>query len=68
MRRTYQQYPWVGNMFLWNLNFTVLQAEHGVDPMHEQGSFSIVNRDWSPRPAFYAIQQFIAETRAAQGR
>ena len=68
MRRTYQLYPWVGNMFLWNLNFTVLQAEHGVDPQNEQGSFSIVNSDWTPRPAFSAIQQFIAETRAVQGR
>lgn len=68
MRRTYEQYPWVSNMFLWNLNFTVLQREHGVDPMHEQGSFSIVNADWTPRPAFFGIQEFIAQTRLAEGR
>ncbi len=64
--RAYEQYPWVSNMFLWNLNFTVLQRENGVDPMHEQGSFSIVNADWSPRPAFYGVQQAIAEIQQAQ--
>jgi hypothetical protein len=57
---TYNNYPWVSNMFLWNLNFTVLQRESGRDPMHEQGSFSIVNADWSPRPAFFGVQQAIA--------
>ncbi|MFV9503973.1 MAG: cellulase family glycosylhydrolase [Oscillochloridaceae bacterium umkhey_bin13] len=56
---TYENYPWVSNMFLWNLNFTVLQREAGRNPMHEQGSFSIVNADWSPRPAFWGIQQTI---------
>jgi polysaccharide biosynthesis protein PslG len=66
IRWTYEKYPWVSNMFLWNLNFTVLQAENGKDPNHEQGSFSIVNADWSPRPAFYGVQQVIGEIRAMQ--
>lgn len=66
IRYTHQHYPWVSNMFLWNLNFTVLQRESGRDPLHEQGSFSIVNADWSPRPAFYGVQQAIAEVRSAQ--
>jgi hypothetical protein len=65
---TDEHYPWASNMFLWNLNFTVLQRESGRDPLHEQGSFSIVNADWTPRPAFYGIQQTIAEIRALQGR
>lgn len=63
---TFANYPWVSNMFLWNLNFSVLQRESGRDPWHEQGSFSIVNADWTPRPAFYGIQQAIGEVRAAQ--
>lgn len=67
LRRAYEQYPWISNMFLWNLNFTVVQREHGVDPLHEQGSFSIVNADWSRRPAFFGIQEFIRQTRVAQG-
>jgi hypothetical protein len=66
IRYTYENYPWVSNMFLWNLNFTVLQAENGKDPNHEQGSFSIVNADWSPRPAFSGVQQVIGEIRAQQ--
>ncbi|NNJ10360.1 cellulase family glycosylhydrolase [Chloroflexales bacterium ZM16-3] len=63
---TYANYPWVSNMFLWNLNFTVLQAESGKDPNNEQGSFSIFNADWSPRPAFYGVQQVISDIRAKQ--
>lgn len=65
----YREYEWVSNVFVWNLNFTVVQEEAGVDPLHEQGSFSILNKDASPRPAYYGIQQFIAERRSdeAQG-
>ena len=68
LRWSYEKYPWVSNMFLWNLNFTVLQAENGKDPQNEQGSFSIVNADWSPRPAYLGAQQAISEIRAQQGR
>jgi hypothetical protein len=64
MERTSTRYPWVSNMFVWNLNFTVVQREAGVDPLHEQGSFSIVNEDWTPRPAYLGIQQFIREHRS----
>ncbi|MCS6880508.1 MAG: cellulase family glycosylhydrolase [Oscillochloridaceae bacterium] len=63
---TFNHYPWVSNMFLWNLNFSVLQRENGRDPNHEQGSFSIVNADWSPRPAFWGIQEAIAQVRRLQ--
>lgn len=58
---TVQNYPWVSNMFIWNLNFTILQADHGVDPLHEQGSFSILNADWTPRPAYFGIQEFVRD-------
>lgn len=63
---TFDNYPWVSNMFLWNLNFTVLQRESGKDPNNEQGSFSIVNADWSPRPAFWAAQQAIGRVNSLQ--
>lgn len=67
MERSDEQYPWVSNMFVWNLNFTVVQREAGVDPLHEQGSFSIVNEDWTPRPAYYGIQEFIRQRQMARG-
>lgn len=68
MRRTFELYPFVGNMFLWNMNFAVTKAENGLDPNHEQGSFGILNPDWSPRPSFLAVQSTIAELKATQGR
>lgn len=47
--------PWVGAMFVWNLNFAVSASATG-EPLHEQGSFGVLNGDWSPRPAWFAIQ------------
>jgi polysaccharide biosynthesis protein PslG len=63
MRLTKEKYPWVGNMILWNLNFGPLKAQDG-DPLNEQASFSILNGDYSPRPAYLAIQSYIGELRA----
>jgi hypothetical protein len=69
MRRTYEEYPWIGNMFLWNLNFAVTWSQ--VDPpqpLHEQAAFGILNPDWSPRPSYLAIQGTIAQIKQEQGR
>jgi hypothetical protein len=63
MRRTRERYPWVGAMFLWNLNFAILRARSG-QPLHEQASFGILGADGSPRPAFLAIQRYLAELKA----
>ncbi|WP_322494121.1 hypothetical protein [Chloroflexus sp.] len=52
-RREYA--PWVGAMFLWNLNFAVPWRAQGNE-LHEQASFGVINGDWSPRPAWFAIQ------------
>jgi hypothetical protein len=47
--------PWVGAMFLWQLNFAVPWKYQGNE-LHEQASFGVLNGDWSPRPAYIAIQ------------
>jgi polysaccharide biosynthesis protein PslG len=53
-RREYA--PWIGAMFLWNLNFAVPWQAQGNE-LHEQASFGVLNGDWSPRPSYLAIQQ-----------
>ncbi|HEY0737618.1 MAG TPA: cellulase family glycosylhydrolase [Herpetosiphonaceae bacterium] len=65
--RTKTQYQdFVGVVFIWNLNFAVTWGTAGNE-LHEQASFGILNPDWSPRPAFTAIQGFInAERRGGQ--
>jgi hypothetical protein len=71
--RVYEQYrdeqgrPWVGAMFLWNMNFSVLWGAQG-NPMHEQASFSILNPDWSPRPTFIALQGLHMRLKQEEGR
>ncbi|NJO06287.1 MAG: hypothetical protein HC876_12615 [Chloroflexaceae bacterium] len=69
MLMAYEQYPWVGNMILWNMNFAVTWNE--VDPpqpLHEQSSFGLLNPDWSPRPSFLRAQDTIAIIKREQGR
>ncbi len=59
VRRTADEYgAWVGAVFIWNLNFAVLWGEQG-NPQHEQAAFGLLNPDWSPRPAFSAIQNVL---------
>jgi hypothetical protein len=53
MRRTKVHYPWVGAMFLWNLNFATLRVRS------EQASFGILGPNGNPRPSFIAIQQYL---------
>ena len=53
-QRSQQMYPWMGVMFLWNLNFSTFQDWY-TGPAH----FSILNGDWSPRPVYTAIQNYI---------
>ncbi|HEX9370122.1 MAG TPA: hypothetical protein VF897_03920 [Roseiflexaceae bacterium] len=51
----YDYSPWVGGMFLWQLNFAVPWRANGNE-MHEQASYGVLNGDWSPRPSYLAIQ------------
>jgi hypothetical protein len=44
-------YPWMGVMFIWNLNFSTFQQWY-TGPSH----FSIINGDWTPRPAYWALK------------
>jgi len=47
--------PWVGAMFVWQLNFAVPWKYNGNE-LHEQASFGVLNGDWSPRASYLAIQ------------
>lgn len=46
-----QYYPWMGPMFIWNLNFSTFQAWF-TGPSH----YSILNGDFTPRPAYNIIK------------
>ncbi|HUP27724.1 MAG TPA: hypothetical protein VM409_04755 [Chloroflexia bacterium] len=45
-------YPWMGVMFVWNLNFSTL----GLPDDDEKVPWSVINKDFSPRPAFTALK------------
>lgn len=46
-------YPWMGVMTVWNLNFSTL----GLPSSDEKVPWAVINADYSPRPAYTALQQ-----------
>jgi hypothetical protein len=77
IKLTYDKYrnsdgsPWVGAMFLWNMNFAVLWGaadNPNRNPEHEQASFGLLNPDWSPRPSFITIQGLLPKLKQDEGR
>jgi len=47
------EWPWMGAMFLWNLNYA---ATPSIQPSDEKYAWSVLRGDWSNRPAFEAIK------------
>lgn len=47
-----ERWPWVGVMFLWNLNYSTI-----TPPSDEKHPWSILNADYSPRPAYEAVKR-----------
>ena len=45
------EWPWVGVMAVWNLDYSVIAS-----PADEKTPWSVINSDWSPRPAFTALK------------
>ena len=60
--RTVYDYDYVGAVFIWNLNFAPLWGQQG-NALQEQASFSLINPDWSRRPAFVQVRNFIRRVR-----
>jgi hypothetical protein len=46
------EWSWMGIMFLWNLSFSV-HGDRGSEVVH----WSVLNPDWSLRPAFDAVRE-----------
>ncbi|MHB8645039.1 MAG: cellulase family glycosylhydrolase [Thermomicrobiales bacterium] len=46
-----KSYPWMGVMFVWNLNFSTI-----TQPNDEKYPWAVLNSDWSPRPAYTALK------------
>jgi hypothetical protein len=46
------EYPWMGVMAVWNLNFSTL----GLPPTDEKVPWSVINPDYSPRAAYTALK------------
>ena len=46
------EWPWVGVMSVWNLNYSVISS-----PSDEKYPWSVVNSDWSARPSYTALKE-----------
>ncbi|MGI8587181.1 MAG: cellulase family glycosylhydrolase [Chloroflexia bacterium] len=45
-------YPWMGVMCVWNLNFSTLP----LPPTDEKVPWSVISHDYTPRPSYLALQ------------
>ncbi|HET7034201.1 MAG TPA: beta-galactosidase [Thermomicrobiaceae bacterium] len=45
------EWPWIGPMFVWNLNYSVVSP-----PSDEKTPWAVLNADWSPRPSYTALK------------
>jgi polysaccharide biosynthesis protein PslG len=55
-----RNYPYVAGIFVWNLNFAVLGSHED-----EKSTFGILAPDWSPLPAYTALQEHLRAGRPA---
>ncbi len=63
LQLTRSNYPWITGIFVWNLNFTVLGAADD-----EKSTFGILNADWSPKPAYMALQSYLSQLASASAQ
>lgn len=56
-----QRYPWVAAVFVWNLNFSLI-----APPEDEKTTYSLLNPDWSVRPAFVSLQHAVGALRDSE--
>jgi polysaccharide biosynthesis protein PslG len=54
LQLTQERYPWIVGVLVWNLNFGVLGP-----PDDEKSTFGILRPDWTPRPAYLALQRYV---------
>jgi polysaccharide biosynthesis protein PslG len=61
LRLVAERYPWIAAVFVWNLNFAVLGP-----PDDEKSTFGIIHPDWTPRPAYGALDAYLHAYQQAQ--
>lgn len=52
----YKEYPWMGVMLLWQLNFALPSITSNEND--EKNSWGIIRRDGSKRPSYFAVQEY----------
>jgi polysaccharide biosynthesis protein PslG len=63
LRLTQERYPWIVGVLVWNLNFGVLGPTDD-----EKSTFGILRPDWTPRPAYLALQRHVSAEAQAQAQ
>jgi polysaccharide biosynthesis protein PslG len=62
-QRAQQQYPWMGVMAVWQLNFAPIVA-----PTDEKAPWGLIRGDWSTRPSYNALKSMPKTSAVPAGR
>jgi len=58
-RMSRDKYPWMGPMMVFNLNFALPNV--ATDPTDERIGWSLLRRDGSKRPSFFAVKDYATQ-------
>ena len=62
LNRMQREWPWVTNVFVWAFRWVERPEDTGTDPSR---FFEVVDHDFTPRPAYLALQNWAAAQRVA---
>lgn len=74
LTRMTQEWPWMGQIFIWGFRWAERPGTFGKDPNNPVGPpkpepyFAMVNYDFTPRPAWLAVKQFTRNQTLRTGR
>jgi hypothetical protein len=74
LTRMTQEWPWMGNIFIWGFRWAERPGTFGKDqnnpvgPPKPEPYFALVNYDFTPRPAWNAVTQFARSQPLRPGR
>lgn len=74
LARMAQEWPWMGNVFIWGFRWAERPGTFGKDPQNPVGPpkpepyFALVNYDFTPRPAWLAVKQYVHSQTLRPGR
>ena len=51
-----QSQPYIGRIFIWNLNWALFAGRDGIQPLEQEAGYALIRPDGSPRPVYELLR------------